>query len=318
MINLFKNCIDVIECDGGWLLPVRFTEKQFSTYSTEAFSTRAHSPASVVLAFKTKSKRISFEYKIGKRARDWALFDLKCDGVLVQSISVENDEGRVEFSLSGDAEKEYRIYLPHLVVLHIRNVESDLPLLPVADRGRLWLALGDSITQGMNALHPSSAYPSIIADYLGFDVLNLGVGGAVFNFENLDAVPENPDIVTFALGTNDWGVSPEIMRERVEKYIVTLLSLYSPKHIYAILPIWRSDADVINTSGMDFEGQRATIRGAVEKYPEIKIIDGYEIIGHLEKFYGEPVGRKVHPTDEGFLHMSLGIIKEFSKDGITV
>ena len=315
MKSLFKNCIDVVESD-GWLLPVRFTEKQFSCYTELPFFIRSHSPSSVVLAFKTASEKISFEYKIEGKAREWALVDLKCNGVLVDSISLDNDEGRVEFSLSGDASCEYRIYLPHLAVFYLRNIESDLPLLPVADRSAFWLALGDSITQGMNAKHPSSAYPSVISDFLGVDVLNLGVGGEVFDFEKLDLAPKTPNIITVALGTNDWGLSRDVMKKNVLKYMDTLLSMYSTKNIYAILPIWRSDENGVNDSGMSFEEQRNLIRSIMQKYPRVKIIDGYELVPHIESYYGELVGRKVHPTDEGFLHMSLGILKRFFEDGI--
>lgn len=317
MKNLFKNCIDVIDVD-GWLLPVRFTEKQFLTYNTDAFSTRAHSPSSVCLAFKTEAKSISFDYKIGTKARQWAFVDLKCDGVLIESVTLTEDIGRVEFSLSGDTNHEYRIYIPHLVVFHLRGIESDAPLMPVCDREKFWLALGDSITQGMDARHPSFSYPSIVADWFGFDVLNLGVGGAVFNAENLDAAPKAPYIVTVALGTNDWGIPRESLIANVTAYMDKLLSLYSPEHLYAILPIWRSDADKVNASGMDFDGQRAAILEVLSKYPDVKVIDGYDILPRLTTLYGEMGERKVHPSDEGFAHMALEIIKTFSKDGIKI
>ena len=316
MKELFKNCIDVIEED-GWLLPVRFTQKQFLTYNTDAFSTRAHSPSSVCLAFKTAAKRISFKYKIGTKARAWALVDLKCDGVLIESVSLLEDTGRVEFLLSGDATREYRIYLPHLVVFYLCGIESDAPLIPVCNRKKFWLALGDSITQGMDAKHPSFSYPSIVADWFSFDVLNLGVGGACFNAQNLDEAPKNPDIVTVALGTNDWGISRDTLISNVTEYMDKVVNLYTPAHLYVILPIWRSDANNRDANGMNFDDQRETILGAVSKYPNVKLIDGYGILPRLAELYGE-VGdrRKVHPTDEGFAHMALGIIKTFLKDGI--
>ncbi len=308
MKELFKNCLDVLEED-GWILPTRFTEYQRGVVApSERQYIRAFASSSVCIAFKTKATKISLEYKITGKARAWALFDLKCNGLLSDSVTVTEDEGRVEFSLSGDDSAEYRLYLPHLVVIFLRNICADAPLMPVPDRENFWLALGDSITQGMDAKHPTHSYPSIIADYMGFDVLNTGIGGAKFNASYLDYVGKEPSLITVAFGCNDWCVPREELIANVTAYMERLTALYECKNIYAIIPIWRGNEKDIKAD-MTYPEHRAVIRSVIEKYPFVKIIDGYEIIPHLPEFYGETTRPSVHPTDAGFLFMSRELIK---------
>ena len=309
MKKLFKNCIDVLECD-GWLLPTRFTAPERELLDErEATHIRGNAPSSVCLAFKTAATKISLDYKITGKSRPWALFDLKCDGVLVDSVALEEDDGRVEFSLSGDEDSEYRIYLPHLVIVYVRNIIADAPLLPTSDREYTWLALGDSITQGMNAKHPTSAYPSVVSEYLGCDVINAGVGGAIFDSEHLDYLGIEPKLITIAFGTNDWGIPADKLEAEILKYIDKLISLYKCRNIYAIIPIWRSDEGKVKAE-MTFSAHRALVQKTLQRYPFIRFIDGYKIVPRLREFYGEDKEPRVHPTDEGFMHMSLEIIKE--------
>ena len=308
MKELFKNCIDLLDVD-GWILPTRFTEYQRGAIATsENQYIRSYAPTHVCLAFKTSATKISLEYKITGKARAWALFDLVRDGLLADSITLEADEGRVEFSLSGDANSEYRLYLPHLVVVLIRNITSDAQLFPVADRGSLWLALGDSITQGMDARHPTNSYPAIISDYMNIDVLNTGVGGAKFNAAQLDHIGKEPSLITIAFGCNDWGITRENMIANVTAYMEKLISFYECRNIYAILPIWRGNENEIRAD-MTYRDHIEVIRSVFEKYPFVKIIDGYEIIPHLPEFYGETTRPSCHPTAEGFAIMSRELMK---------
>ena len=92
MKELFKNCIEILDVD-GWMLPTRFTAYQReATSPNERQYIRSHPPSSVCLAFKTKATKISLEYKITGKARGWALFDLKCDGLLADNVAAYIDK----------------------------------------------------------------------------------------------------------------------------------------------------------------------------------------------------------------------------------
>lgn len=312
MKELFKNCVGVLE-DDGWLIPSRFNERQREIIAHEVDDVRCHAPSSACLEFKTSASKLTFEYKITGQARPWAFFDLKCNGVLAKSVELSDNEGRVEISLDGGENAEYRLYLPHLAVIYLRNISSDLPLIPLNKRKKSWLAIGDSITQGMNAKHPSSSYPVIISDNLNLELLNTGVGGAKFNASHLDYIEKEPDIITVAFGCNDWGTSKEELIENVRTYFEKLTALYSCKNVYYILPIWRSDAD-FKKADMTFSEHRAVISDTVSEFSQVKIIDGYELLPHLLEYYGESKDPRVHPTDEGFEIMAQNIAKTIRKE----
>ena len=312
MKELFKNVLRVDEKD-GWFIPCRFTDAQLNTYSeSEPTRIRSAAASAVALAFKTSAEKLSLEYSISARARDWAAFDVLSDGVLFSSKIIEDNEGIVDLDLPGDPSAEVRVYLPHLVAIKIRNIRSDAPLIPVPDRSKKWLVLGDSITQGMVSIHPSSAYPMILAEHYGVDILNQGVGGIEFEPRELDSVGFEPDMITVALGCNDWGrANADGMRAVVTEYLEKLLSLYKTENIYLITPIWRSDEYTSEENkGISFGDHREAIRDAASKFPTVKIIDGYKLLPKLEHLFGDPDGRRrVHPNDEGFMRYALALMK---------
>ena len=82
-------------------MPLRFTEAQMKHYAlTDVYEIRSYCASSVILAFKSTAKKISFEYRITKKARDFAAFDVVCGGVLRESINLTEDTGTLEISLS--------------------------------------------------------------------------------------------------------------------------------------------------------------------------------------------------------------------------
>lgn len=314
--TLFRGNISVKETD-GWLQPLRFTEKQLESYKkTEALRIRAASPAGVRFCFHTAAKHISMRYRIEGRARNWAAFDLLGDGQLKDSVVVWDDEGKIEFALSGDSAVKYEIYLPHLVEVLVKDIEADSALLPYKTEETFWLCLGDSITQGMDAVHPAMTYPARVSNWLSLDVLNAGVGGGVFCAENLAHVGREPDVITVALGCNDWGhaAGRKELIENTRAYINKLITLYTCKNIYGILPIWRSDADTVR-SGMTFDTMRSLIRSEYEKVPYITIIDGMKMVPPQKCFYGDAGELKAHPNAEGFLHYAYNLSKVIKVKG---
>lgn len=310
MKELFKNCLRVEEND-GWLLPLRFTEKQIQVYSSnEGRKIRSHAPSSVMLSFRSRASKISLEYRITGKSRDWAAFDVVCDGVLKESVILSSDEGCLEIELTKDPTVETHIYLPHLVDVEIRNITADAPLIPTEKKDRMWLALGDSITQGMVSIRPSGSYPSLISEQLDLELINAGVGGIRFDAAELDYVGFEPDIITVALGCNDWGTPSEEFENSVSDYLECLLSIYKCRNIHLVIPIWRSDADQVN-AGMTFAEHREIIRSVASRYPFINIVDGYSLLPCDEYYYGDP-DIKVHPNDEGFLRYAFALMKRIS------
>lgn len=313
MKELFRNCLSVEEND-GWYKPIRFTEKQLDKYAeVDGWKTRSLCASSVCLSFYTEEKSIALEYRIGRMARDWACFDLTVDGALAETVEVTDKQGIVTFELPADKSREISIYLPHIAEVDVR-IENASSYCPVRKKEKLWLALGDSITQGMVTRRPTSAYPTVVSEQLGYEVINAGVGGIAFNAEELDYIGREPDLITVALGCNDWFSEKDIegFKVVVREYFDRLLSLYSCRDIRVILPIWISIA-LEEVNGKTFAQNRAAIKEVALEYGFIRIIDGYELLPHDTYFYNDPKGeRQVHPSDEGMMVYGLGLMKRLS------
>lgn len=312
--DIFRGCIGVEDIDGG-VRPIRFTSSQFKVYEKagDALALRSRCPSGVCIDIETDSSSIAFEYSVKGWSRQWLYFDIYIDNVFVHSIGHSTGEERDnKFYYEMPKGFEYSritIYLPHLVdiVLYNIRVEDGAIVKRAPSYESKLLCLGDSITQGMDSKHPSSAYPAILARTLRADVLNLGVGGDIYNVENLDSsLPFDPDIITVAYGTNDWNRYDSIdeFRVRCKEFIDTLVRIYDSPRIFVITPIWRADIDEAKPMG-SMELLKESIYEICEAYSQIQIVDGETLVPNMPEFFGD---KSVHPSDEGFLHMANNLI----------
>jgi len=124
----------------------------------------------VCLDFVTDSPVVKLEYIVRDFARKWLFFDLYINDRFVETAGGPREEaggGTVEFAIpnnraAGDGKlRRVTIYLPHLADIAVVHMElaDGAVLEPAPMHRRNLLSLGDSITQGMNAHRPSSAYP---------------------------------------------------------------------------------------------------------------------------------------------------------------
>jgi len=188
------------------------------------------------------------------------------------------------------------VYFPNLAKLRIRNV-----ILPADANAcsRKWnyLALGDSITHGYDALHPNQSYVNLLADALDAHVLNQAIGGDVFWPENLDpALPFQPDFITVAYGTNDWSTE-QLKEETVKAYLDKLTGLYPGVPIFLLLPIWRSIWQE-KRRGINLQQARELIARCAEGHETVRVVDCSHFVPALPEYYWDQI---LHPNDMGFL-----------------
>jgi hypothetical protein len=310
----------VREMKEGWQ-PLRFTDRQMEVYGEQGnYAIRSHCPAGICLDFMTDSSFIELDFSVGDTARPWLHFDLYVDGALAATLGsedMEHEPGEVRFELESKERvmRRLTLYLPQTVVLTIRDVrieeEASVEHAPKPQRGRL-LALGDSITQGMDAHRPSSTYPVQLARALDMELLNQGVGGAIFDKRNLDpALAYRPDLITVAYGTNDWSrfLTLASFREACSDYIRVLSALYPDTPTYVITPIWRADQEEPRPMGTLQELSEA-IREICAPYSQIQLIHGQPLVPHMPQMFGDGF---LHPTDEGFLYMTLNLLRHIGR-----
>jgi Lysophospholipase L1 and related esterases len=312
--GVFKNCIRVDKTQDG-LTPFRFTAVQLKEYAwKEDLKIRSYCPSGVCMDFETDAASITFEYSIQGMSREWAYFDIYVNNIFVEAIgtdSISQKNGEFYYEIPRGRQKLNRItiYLPHLVELSVKNIRlpEGAAVKAIKPCARNLLCLGDSITQGMEAYHPSVMYPLLLSRFLGMNLLNQGVGGGVYNAAYLDGdLPYNPDIITVAYGTNDWNMCSSLaeFNRNCSEYIAKLFQIYPDKKIYVITPFWRKDMGEIKKSG-SFSELCETVKCICHGYPQIDVIDGMEIMPHLSELFGD---KFLHPNDHGFMHVALNLL----------
>ncbi len=293
---------------------MRFTDKQIKRYyeKLEDIAIRSECPSGVCIDFISDTKYIIFPYELLGAMRPWFSFDIYVNDVMIKSKYLDcakDAAGCIEFSMS-NADKKFNritIYLPHTVKIAIGNLGfSQGAVIKRPERNELnLLCLGDSITQGMDAVHPSLSYPVLLSKFLNTNLLNQGVGGYVFDKHCLDRdCSFTPDIITVAYGTNDWCVcrSYEEFYQNCEEFMHEVCKLYPDALKIVIKPIWRNDIGKVTSVG-EFYDVHKSIEKICSKYANIITIDGTKLVFNTEDLFVD----NVHPTDEGHYQIAEGI-----------
>lgn len=314
--TLFRNHLGFKEVKAG-IVPLRFTEAQLAIYAeTDAYAKRSLCLSGICLDFLTDSSFLRFTYAVREIVRNNLYFDLFVDGNWVDSQGegpVRNERNEFYYEIPNASDGKMRritVYLPQNVEIALTNFklssEAKIEEAPTASRNLL--CLGDSITQGMDAVHPASTYPVLLSRALNMNLLNQGVGGYYFEADSLQGgIPYQPDLITIAYGTNDWSRFETLaeFRHHCANYISAVTALYPGTRMLVLTPIWRKDHDEQRAIGA-FHLIEDTIRDVCSDFSETEVIDGMELVPHRSAFFGDG---KVHPNDEGFVHYAMNLMR---------
>ena len=280
------------ETEDGYLQAFQYGKAQMD-YFKEAFDfwyDRCMATTAKTLEFSTTATEISFEYKIIWKGSDDS-FEMMIDGLIakVEYVKDLKDEGKITWTLPA-GKKDVVIYLPIDATVLIRNVNINAELTP-AVKGDKVLWLGDSITQGYGPLRSSCSYVSVANRILGYDILNQGIGGYIYDNKSLMKMDGYaPEKIIVAMGTNQYGdKKPEVVRD----YYDTLTGIYGNDiPILCITPIWRGDhIDELPV----FYKFCDDIRKIASSYKNVTVIDGLKMVPHLSEYYLDDL----HPNPLG-------------------
>lgn len=280
--NFYFGAYSFEETKDGWLQAFQYTRPQME-YFRGAFDfwyDRSMATTAKTLEFITKATKVSFDYRfIWVGSQD--SFELMVDGLLQKIIYVKDikEEGKIEWELPA-GKKNVVIYLPADATVLVRDLELNAPAVrPEKNKKVLWL--GDSITQGYGPLRSGQTYVSVANRILGYDILNQGIGGYIYDKKSLMKMEGyDPDMIIVALGTNQYGA--ETMRD-VEEYYETLIGIYGREiPIYCISPLWRGD----NPEGIPtLERFCDNVKKIAGSYPNVRVIDGFTLVPHLPEYF---------------------------------
>jgi lysophospholipase L1-like esterase len=182
----------------------------------------ARTQAGVRLRFRSASPRIELAFEArpdgGRRGlqRGFALF---ANGVLVQ----EFDQLAFGFNAPRSGVNDYELVLPSyhavdLIGLALAQAHSLLAHAP--DERPVYAAMGDSITNGLGQQSGSHlGYAFLVSRALGWNLVNLGISGARTGPALAATLAgRKVDVVSIALGFNDWYWSASSLAERTRAY----------------------------------------------------------------------------------------------------
>ena len=322
-----------VEEEKGKLRFFRFTDEQEALYKKASmelnrpFYDRCAATAGIRLRFKTNSQTLRLAVEVLKcTSRRYFSFDLFVNGRAIGALDNFSEEelpqnyteaelplGRFskEFML-GAGVKEVCIYFPWSVCPLLEEISLEEGALVEAVKPcKKLLAFGDSITQGYDALRPSMRYVAKLADRLGAEELNKGIGGEIF-FPPLAELKEgfSPDYITVAYGTNDWGrQTQECFYSACKAFYEAISKNYPAAKIFAITPIWRADHTRTRDFG-PFKRVEEIIGEAVSHLPNVTVLSGFDLVPKSEAYFAD---LRLHPNDKGFEYYAENLYNEIRK-----
>jgi lysophospholipase L1-like esterase len=161
------------------------------------------------------------------------------------------------------------VYLPEGMRPTIFDIRAIGGTLVAAPRGAIWLAYGDSVTEGWVASGPAGSWPAITARRYGLDVVNLGYAGAargeIATAEQIAAL--QADVISIAYGTNCWSRTPQsraLFRENLRAFLAIVREGHPATPLVVASPIVFPEAESApNRLGATLSHLRAEVEDVV-------------------------------------------------------
>lgn len=274
--------------------------------------------AGVHLAFTGSASAIDLTVRIGDRTTVPAptvpeAFVVQTAGApaVVADISASTDRIRLRLP-ERDLDQVVRVYLPESFEVGLESVEAVDGQIAPAPRGPSWVVYGDSISQGWSVSLPGRAWPTLVADGLGLDLVNLGfAGSARGELLTADAVAHSKaDVVTLAWGTNAWSSLPTDVAQisaTMRLFLTAVRQGLPEAPLIVVSPIVRPAAEETpNRFGATLSDLRAAVEDAVLRFADrtadkrLVLVEGRSLVPPEELVDG------IHPGDDGHRSLARG------------
>lgn len=301
--GIAHGCCAVREEDRGVMFD-RMNDPLRAFYSTtDGWTTCRQSPAGVRLRFRSDTSRVALSLHYGRSECPSRSADLFVDDDPLRTAgpSEEPEQWSGEiFTAASRGERSFDLWMPHVTETWLRSLEIDdgATLAPVAPEPVTWLAVGDSITQGMVASSPARSFVAVAARALGIAVHNVGVGGTKMLPDlGRGAGLLECTFVTVAIGVIDWAQSRPIdaFTAHAAETLAELVAGGKDLSVYLVTPLPIYDRPQKNECGLTIEDYRQALRRESAGFPNVTVIEGASLgMDAPERFVDG-----VHPNDAG-------------------
>jgi len=286
-------------------------------------------PASARLAFKGQGDGLTVHYQHHEPAEEYhkalelsrvmrasliQCFELWREHQRLAAVSVDTAVGgrhSVTLPLSGPG--TYTLYLPELSCIELAVLQVTGGVIEPVTSQPVWLAYGDSITEGWSATTASACWPAIVAREAHLNLVNLGFAGAARGelvvAEMIAAQPA--DLLSISYGTNCWSRIPaslDLFKAGLRAFIQRVRVGHAHTPIVYMSPILRPAAEgTVNDLGATLAGMREGSREVIDRLREegdqqLYYLDGWPLVTADQLVDG------VHPDDRGHAAMARAFL----------
>lgn len=304
--TIYFGALQFKETKDGYLQAFQYNDEQMAYFkkASDFWYDRCMASTSKTLEFSTNATKFSFDYKLAWKGSEDSI-ELEIDDVItkINYIKDMKDEDTLSYNLP-NGNKKIVVYLPADATIWIKNFQLNGDFTPaIKEHKVLWL--GDSITQGFGPLRSSLTYVSVANKLLGYDIINQGIGGYVYDKNSLMDMGYKPEKLIVALGTNQYG---EETMKPVEDYYEQLFKIYGLLPTLCITPLWRDDP---NTNHEKLEQYCEGIKNVCRKYKNIIIVDGFKLVPHLSEYFLD----NLHPNALGAQVYGRNLVEKIREIG---
>lgn len=277
--------------ENGQIKFSRFIKKQYDAWESKNVLAGTRATTAIKLDFHSNTKKVSVSAVSIK-----SKYEIYIDDEPVYFGRITPTAPTISLGLDGN-EHRITIMLPCHGIGVLTSVEIDdgASLIP-HQYDYKFMFWGDSLTQGWNSEQDSLSYANRVARHFNAEVVNLAVGGTVFNADVVcDEHPFDPEYVILAYGTNDWNKTTfSELEANCKNFLDNVTKVYKGKTIIGITPIWRWDVDEIKMAG-SFNDVVSLLK---KEYLErgIKVVEGIDLVPHQMHYYSDAV----HLNAKGF------------------
>ena len=288
-----------------WVMPWR-TPHPSHVLFPEPLLERSAMPAGVRISFRSNTTRVSGNIVPQNES---GMLDLCCDGELVNSIDLKQQDSFAFTGLSG-GEKLIELWLPQFGKFQLRDLEIDdkATLDAFNDTRPRWITYGSSITQCRTAASPTQTWPGIVARAHGLNLTCLGYGGQC-HLDTMVArmIRDLPaDYISMCLGINIQGASslgPRAFRPAIIGAVQIVREKHPDVPIVLMSPICSPPREEKpNAVGFHLQRMREEVHAAAEALQahgdtQVHYVDGLSVFG---EDYVHLLPDNLHPDAEGY------------------
>lgn len=307
----------------------RFSDKFLTDGSDGSWNeVKAHTQSGITIEFKTNSPVVTMKFSelagSEQRANNFAVFK---DGELYQD-GITDDV----FTFTNFAEDNavWTVSLPNFNGIQFDGldvVDGYSLELVLQEAKPQYFAIGNSITHGIGQENSSHlTYPYLIADSLGYDLHNLGIGGSKISEQILEnLVGQTPDIITVLWGYNDVNAWPELdaVGGTFDTYTSLLDSILKSQPQAKVFAIMQTPTHTTvgsnNPAGNDNTiaelrtEQEAIITTLQGTYSNLFIVESHDYVS-----YPAGLNDDVHLNTLGAYELAMGLITEINNTSVDV